>query len=745
MGAARAGAGGLASAIAAACALLGPPLAAAAVPPTCPGPEDPALGPVQTFTGNFDAGLENSFVQIPVAVPAGSTGVRVRYCFDQPDVSLPNGLNSNTLDLGIYEPLHESNTVHGPDELRGWSGGAVRDATVAVNGFSDEATYGATDEAARKRYVSGRTTRAYEPGPIPAGEWIVELGLASIATVSELNFDNSVAWRVDVQTTSSPSFADDPYGPVAYEPAAALDEPGWYAGDFHVHGEHEPGNALMRATFDYAFAPRAEGGAGLDFVTLVDHNNTVAFGEVGRFQADYPGKLIARGTEVTTYRGHLQAQAAGSQSDFRTAPIYRRASDGALSQVRAAQPVSEIFDEVHDAGGYTQINHPTIFPSLLPFVAAFCRGCPWDYSAAATDYTKVDAIEVHTGPPGLDQPPRPGPNPFTPLAVAFWDQAIDDGGTNSNRIAAVGSSDSHQAGDQGEGVDALLSSPIGEGTTVVHAEELSEAGVQEAVEAGHTYVKPFGQTSPDVRLEASEAGSADPPAIIGDSLESATGFSAALALTVSNLNQARATRPGLYTVILYRNTLPVLALPLPPAGDSFQFELPTLGYARYRLQVQREAAIETISSPVYVDPEAGGPDPPEPPPAPPATCAAAPPIVLTSGADRFDGTDAADRVRGGRGRDRLRGGAGDDCLVGNRGRDRLRGDAGSDRIAGNRGRDRLLGDKGSDRLSGGRGSDRIRAVDGEADVVLCGRGPRDRARVDRGLDRVRGCERVRRT
>ncbi len=713
-------AGGTA-ALAAAVTLVAASAATAAVPATCPGPDDPALGPVQTFSGSFDAGLENSFVQIPFTVPPGSTGVRVRYCYDQPDVPLPSGLNNNTLDLGIYEPLHPGNTIRGTDELRGWSGGSVRDVSVAVNGFSDEATYAAE----RKGYVSGRTTRAYEPGPIPQGEWAVELGLASIATVAELNLDNRVDWRVDVQTTSSPSFADDPYAPVAYDPAPAIDEPGWYAGDFHVHGEHEPGNALMRETFDYAFAPAADGGAGLDFITLVDHNNTVAFGEVGRFQADYPGKLVARGTEVTTYRGHLQAQAAGTQVDFRTAPIYTRAADGTLTQVRGDRPASAIFDEVHTAGGYTQINHPTIFPSLLPFVSVLCRGCPWDYGAAATDYTKVDAIEVHTGPPGLDEPPRPGPNPFTPLAVAFWDQAIDDGGPNRNRIAAVGSSDSHQAGQQGTGLDALLSSPIGEGTTVVHAQELSEQGVQEAVEAGHTYVKPFGTTGPDVRLEATEAGSDDPPAIIGDSLESATGFSATLNLAVSNLNQARAARPGLYTVIVYRNTVPVLVLPLPLTSDSFRFQLPSLGYARYRLQVQREAGLETISSPVYIDAPGGGTDPP-PPPDPPATCAEAPPLELTRGADAFDGTDASDRVHGNAGDDRLRGGAGDDCLAGNRGRDRLRGGS------------------GADRLVGGRGADRLRARDGEADSVRCGRSRRDRARVDRGLDRVSGCERIRR-
>ena len=286
---------GWAFGVAVATLLAGAPPAYADVPAACPGPEDPALGPVTTVTGSFDASMENSYVQIPFDVPAGSTGVRVRYCFDQPEIPLPGGLNNNTLDLSVYEPLHAGSQIPGPEELRGASGGAVRDATIAVNGFSDEATY----EAGPKDYVSGLTTRAFEPGPIPEGEWSVELGLAAIATSMEGNTDNAIDWRVDVQTTGDPSFADDPYSPASYDESAVRSEPGWYAGDFHVHGEHEPGNALMRETFDYAFEPVAEGGAGLDFVQLVDHNNTVAYGEIGKLQPALSGQ-----PDLARDRGH---------------------------------------------------------------------------------------------------------------------------------------------------------------------------------------------------------------------------------------------------------------------------------------------------------------------------------------------------------------------------------------------------------------------------------------------------------
>jgi hypothetical protein len=690
--------------------------AGAAAPASCPGPDDPSFGAAQEFTGEFDSSLEGGYVQIPFSVPAGATGVRVRYCFDQPDIPLPNGINANTLDLGIFEPRDPGDSFWGLDELRGWSGGSVRDATVAVNGFSDEATY----SAARKGYVHGRTTRAYRPGPIPAGDWAVELGLAAISSQGEGNFDGKVAWRVQVQTTSSADFADEPYSPATYDAGPEDPDPGWYAGDFHVHGEHEPGNALMRDTFEFAFSPLGQDGAGLDFVTLVDHNNTVAYGEIGRLQADHPGKLITRGTEITTYRGHFQDQASGVMVDYRTGPIHVRDAGGSLTQARGPTPPSSSFDAVHAAGGFTQINHPTIFPSNVPGFSTFCRGCPWDHAAADTDFSKVDAIEVQTGPAGLDQDPRPGPNPFTPLAIEFWEDAIDSGGTSANHIAAVGSSDSHQAGEQGGDVDAITSAPIGEGQTVVYAEELSEAAIDDAVKAGHTYVKVFGSDGPDLRLEASEPGSADPPAIIGDTLDAE---SATFSARVLGLDRARAARPGVWTLRVVRDGLPFVSVPIPPAGDEFEFEFPSLGQARYRLQVERAviggAAIEAVSSPIYMGPDDGGPPPPPPPVEDCAT-----PLEGTDGRDSFTGTEHGDDIRGGGGRDKIAGKGGDDCLRGGRGRDLVVGGTGEDSIAGDRGRDRL------------------KAADGERDLVRCGRSRRDRARVDR-IDRVRGCEHIR--
>ena len=75
------------------------------------------------------------------------------------------------------------------------------------------------------------------------------------------------------------------------------------------------------------------------------------------------------------------------------------------------------------------------------------------------------------------------------------------------------------------------------------------------------------------------------------------------------------------------------------------------------------------------------------------------------------------------------------------GSDILDGGPGADEVRSYGGNDRVLGGPGEDFLFGGDGRDRIDALDGEADLVLCGGGG-DSAEVDR-IDDVRpDCERI---
>jgi hypothetical protein len=73
--------------------------------------------------------------------------------------------------------------------------------------------------------------------------------------------------------------------------------------------------------------------------------------------------------------------------------------------------------------------------------------------------------------------------------------------------------------------------------------------------------------------------------------------------------------------------------------------------------------------------------------------------------------------------------------------DYLVGLGGDDVLRGGRGRDTATGGPGRDVLEGGDGADTLIARDGRRDVVSGGPG-KDSARVDRGLDRVSGVERL---
>ena len=565
------------------------PAALAAAPTTCGGVADSSLQPHRVIIGEFDTSLERAYVMLPFDVPTGTTAVRVRYCHDQPEAPT-NARIKHVLDLGLWEARPVLRAPWAEPEFRGWGGSSHPDVTVSRNGFSSEAEYLANPRLHRQ----GHTTRGFRPGPIPAGEWAVELGVAAVASQSEGDSDGRVAWRVEIDLSTDPLWEADPYAPAPYEETPARQDAGWYAGDFHVHAEHSSlGDATMTETFDYAFRPLAEGGAGLDFITLSDYVTDTAWGEIGRHQAAHAGRLIVRSSEVITYRGHANNHASLRYVDHRTGPVYEQDANGDLQLLRPARAPSGMFDGVHAGGGFTQINHPRIFPSEVPGFDFLCRGCPWDYGPAETDYRAVDAVEIATGPAGLKEDPEPGPNPFTPLAIQFWEDAIDAGGRNANRIAAVGSSDSHNAG---RTPDPVTQSPIGQATTVVYADELSERGIQRGVEARHTYVKVFGNDGPDLRFEARPAGSSGPAAIMGDAVP---GGGVEFSARVTGAGPG-ATRPGSYTLFVLKDGAPLLSVPV--TSDDFSFDFPEAGAGRYRLQVQRASAIEAVSSPIWVEP-----------------------------------------------------------------------------------------------------------------------------------------------
>jgi hypothetical protein len=543
--------------------LATPPVGRAAVP-ACPGDDGV---PGRVVTGTFETSLEGAYVLVPFEVPAGSTSVRVKICYDQPELplSVPGVPYSvkHTLDLGVYQ-TRGADAFYDEDEFRGWGGSSRPNVLITPE---------------------DSTTVGFKPGPIPAGEWAAEIGLAAIGGPTEGDRNGAIEWRLEIFTGSDPADADQPWVPAPYDDAVVNPSAGWYSGDFHVHGRHSnPSDAEMKDVFDYAFKD-----AGLDFITLSDYVTDRHWDEIGRFQHDYPGSLIVRSSEVITYRGHINNHASVRYVDYRTGPIYERQGNGSLVKVRDAQPASRIFDDVHASPtGWTQVNHPTIFPGQVPTFASFCRGCSWSYSDAETDWSKVDAFEVQTGPAGLPEPEgnEIGPNPFTVLALAWFDHIHKMGFD----VTAVGSSDSHKAGAKSSLTDpgSILRAPIGEATTVVFAPELSEQGIREGVLAGHAYVKFFSPAGPDLRFTATPKGGGA-TVMMGDTLAaSGARFKARV------FNAPTSVQPRVLLVL--RDGLPYLAFPVLRSDQTFTFSAALPG--NYRLQLMRGSGYEAMTNPI---------------------------------------------------------------------------------------------------------------------------------------------------
>lgn len=547
--------------------LLAPAAAGATV---CSLPGSPGTGMTEAIDvqGDLMPNRTGGYLQIPFTVPAGTKGIQVRYSYDQPDGGCGGG--PNTLDMGVYEPKADPDSpAWEQSDRRGWSGSAVKNLAIAENGFTDETTY----DANRKAFVNGFTTRAYQPGPIPAGRWAIELGIAYVDPADS----DGIHFRVQVLASDDSTWGDAPFSPSGPPAANVNSTPGWYTGDLHVHGEQEPGNATMTDTFAAAFGT---GGAGLDFITLVDHNNNTAHNDMNAQASVYPDDLVIPGVEVTTYRGHWNNQGRSSFADFRGGPVYSESSadsqidDSELTKVQNATRPKKQFKGTNDGDGWTQINHPAYFrdnPSA-------CRGCAWSYSDDETGFKRLDAVEIANSIGALQ-----GSLPFTVDAIEYYEHVLDSGA----HVAAVGSSDAHRA-------DADPISPVGQGATVVHSEALSRDAIAAAVRADHTYVKPFGADGPDISLDATTPAGSD--GFIGDTV---AGGSATLSASVSGA--AATGRAGAWNLVILRDGVPVYTAPF--AGDGIDRSLDALEPGRYSLKVTRSSGgtdyIEDYSSPIW--------------------------------------------------------------------------------------------------------------------------------------------------
>ncbi len=372
----------------------------------------PAAAETLTLTGVMTGADHQTYREVPFRVPAGTTSVTVAFAYTGKD-------QKSVIDLGVRDP----------QRFRGWSGG----------------------NKARFTLTETWATPSYLPGPLPAGEWKLILG------VPNLRKDGRADYTATITLDRSPVFH-------GFAEAPLKTGPGWYRGDLHMHTQHSDGSCGSRTdqripcplfrTLEAATA------RGLDFVAVTEHNTTSHFQDLAELQPYYDDLLLIPGREITTFHGHANVFGVTAPLDFQ------------LGGPRAPD-LDRILDQVEAAKGLISINHPG-----LPSGEA-CMGCGW---TAKTDFARIPAIEAINGV-----------NSEGPLSgLAFWEARLNAG----FRITAVGGSDNHDAG-------LPAARGVGTPTTVVWAENLSQDAILEGIRQGRAFVDVQGTRDRllDVRAE----------------------------------------------------------------------------------------------------------------------------------------------------------------------------------------------------------------------------------------------------
>lgn len=319
-------------------------------------------------------------------------------------------------------------------------------------------------------------TPSYLPGPLPPGTWKLVLGVPNIRKTSTAAYTAKL-WF---------DRADAPFP--GFLPAPIKAGPGWYRGDLHMHTAHSDGSCLSRRgasvpcpVFKTLEAAEARG---LDFIAVSDHNGVSQNASLRELAPYFDDLLLIPAREITTFKGHANVFGTTAPLDFQLGS-------------RRAPKLSAILDEVEAAHALISVNHPGQ-PS-----GEACMGCGW---TAETDWSRIPALEaINGGALALLGPEGPL------SGVPFWEARLNAG----FRITAIGGSDNHDAPNE-TGKAAAIGAP----TTVVHAQDLSQAAILGAIRQGHVFVDVWGVKGRLLEVEARAGGLR---AEMGDVLPAAAG------------------------------------------------------------------------------------------------------------------------------------------------------------------------------------------------------------------------------
>ncbi|KAF8067850.1 PHP domain protein [Lyophyllum atratum] len=309
-------------------------------------------------------------------------------------------------------------------------------------------------------------TPGYIAGAVYPGTWNVVLGPYT-SVPSGIDYELTVTLSTD--PVPGGYFAPN-FSPSRVGPDPAPAEK-WYRGDFHVHTYFSDGDHAPSFIVDMAK------NQSLDFFYSTDHNtqaSNLIWGEA------HPADMfVGRGIEVTTRSGHWGALGLDRWQwiDFRP---------------QANTPgVDLAFANVREAGGFVSINHPYIS----------CPACNWTLS----DFVDADGIEVWNGP--FD-----GPSNQT---IAKWQELLVAG----NRVTALGGSDYHRA-----------PRLVGQPTTVVRTNALTDAGIMDALRRQRVYIV----EGPGMEIDFTVTAASGQVTEVGDVVTGSGAFTAQVKVTGMN-------------------------------------------------------------------------------------------------------------------------------------------------------------------------------------------------------------------
>jgi hypothetical protein len=329
----------------------------------------------------------------------------------------------------------------GQDGFRGWSGGNKREFTISA----------------------ADATPSYLPGPIRPGKWSLLLGVPNIRAGARAEYTASVRFeRGDMDGADADVESAEQTGTVLRA------GPGWYRGDLHMHSAHSDGSCASRRQHERVPCPvfltaTAASERGLDFIAITDHNTVSQADAMRELQPYFDDVLLIPGREITTFEGHANLLGTVAMVDFRVGGV-------------EVPDWKTVLDGVGRTGGVLSINHP-VRPS-----GEQCMGCGWA-PRDEVDYARVQAVEAVNG---LD-----ADTPYS--GVGFWEKLLSRG----YRLTAIGGSDNHDALLRGAG------NPVGTPTTVVYADELSQAGIIAGIRRGRVFIDVAGTRDRALDVSAS--------------------------------------------------------------------------------------------------------------------------------------------------------------------------------------------------------------------------------------------------